>query len=160
MFGMWGLPINWVEPREESEGGPAILSTDDVVEADDIVEVAVRDRKPVMCSATRFDDLANLRVLGIIETENTTLYLMLVTEYDMKVISPVDIVDKWKAMEYEVEDRFVGEHTITISESHIRKIVLKQNGRFCSKCKDYNRDVRLPRNVEFICKACVTNPYR
>jgi hypothetical protein len=161
MFGMIGLAPDWEEVLDEE--GPA-MSKDDIIEQDDIVEVATRDLKPVLCTARRWDELAQLRVLGETQTESEessrTLYLLLVTDVDASKVAPSVRVDKWRTIEYEVEDRFFGESAVIVSELHIRRIVLKQNGRFCSRCKDYNRDVRLPKTLDYVCKACMLNPYR
>jgi len=161
MYGMIGLAPDWEELLDEE--GPT-MSEDDIIEQDDIVEVATRDLKPVLCTARRWDELAQLRVLGETQTESEessrTLYLLLVTDVDASKVAPTIRVDKWRTTEYEVEDRFFGESAVIVSELHIRRIVLKQNGRFCSRCKDYNRDVRLPKTLDYVCKACVLNPYR
>jgi hypothetical protein len=158
MFGMMGLAPDWNEVLDGEEN--AAMSTDDIIEQDDLVEVATRELKPVLCTSTRYDELAHLRVLGEAQAEARTLYLLLVTDVDAAKISATVMVDKWHMLEYDVEDRFYGDAAIVVSELHIRRIVLKQNGRFCSRCKDYNRDVRLPKDQDFVCQACVLNPYR
>lgn len=161
MFGMIGLAPDWEDVLDEE--GPT-MSEDDVIEQDDIVEVAVRDMKPVLCTSTRYDELAQLRVLGESQTDaedsRRTLYLLLVTNVDASKVAPTVHVDKWRTAEYDVEDRFYGDPAVIVSELHIRRIVMKQNGRFCSRCKDYNRDVRLPKTLAYVCQSCVANPYR
>lgn len=158
---MMGLAPDWEEVLDSEEG--PVMSSDDIIEQDDIVEVATRSLKPVLCTSVRYDELAQLRVLGEMQVEaeeNRTMYLLLVTHADETKVAATVTVDKWRAVEYDVEDRFVGDPAVIVSELHIRRIVLKQNGRFCSRCKDYNRDVRLPKTLEYVCQACVLNPYR
>lgn len=157
MFGMMGLAPDWNEVLDCEEN--TAMSTDDIIEQDDIVEVATRDMLPVLCTSTRYDCLAHLRVLGEARDDGRTMYLMLVTDVDApKIISNVR-VDKWHTSEYNVEDRFFGDNAIVVSDLHVKRIVMKQNGRFCGNCKDYNRDVRLPKSLEYVCQRCVTNPY-
>ena len=159
MFGMMGLAPDWNEVLDDEES--STMSTDDIIDQDDIVEVATRELKPVLCTSTRYDELAHLRVLGETSSpEGRLMYLLLVTDVDaVKVISNVK-VDNWHATEYDVEDRFRGDNALVVSEFHIRRIVMKQNGRFCSRCKDYNRDVRVPKSEPYTCAACRLNPFR
>jgi len=159
MFGMMGLAPDWNEVLDGEES--TTMSEDDIIEQDDIVEVGTRELKPVLFTSERYEELAHLRVLGkACGSEGRTLYLLLVTDVDAsKVVSNVK-VDKWHTTEYNVEDRFYGDNALVVSELHVKRIVLKQNGRFCVRCKDYNRDVRLPKSEAYTCQACVLNPYR
>jgi hypothetical protein len=158
MFGMMGLTPDWNEVLDDEEN--TTMSTDDIIEQDDIVEVATCELKPTLCTSTRYEALASLRVLGTTISDERTLYLLLVTDVDAaKIISNV-VVDKRHMLEYDVEDRFYGDNAIVVSELHIRRIVLKQNGRFCVRCKEYNRHVRIPKSEAYVCQACVLNPYR
>lgn len=155
---MIGL-ADWNDSLEEDEYDSK--SFNEVVEQDDIIEIATRNLKPILCTSSNYDELAHLRVLGENKSaEIRTLYLLLITDVDASKVASTIKVDKKNSREYNVEDRFLGENAIIVSELHIRRVVLKQNGRFCSRCKDYNRDMRLPKNEEYICKSCVLNPYR
>lgn len=130
------------------------------VEQDDIIEVATRDKKPILCTSTNYDELAHLRVLGKIKTETHELYLLLVTNADIDKISSITRVNRQHLIDYDIENRFFDEMAVNISELHVRRVIAKQDGRFCNKCKEYNRHTNIPKNVEYTCKSCIFNPYR
>jgi hypothetical protein len=158
MFGMMGMEPGWNEQLDDDGDGSSPMN--DFIEQDDIVEVATRELIPVLRSTTKYDQLAHLRVLGEMMTDSRTLYLLLVTDVDASKIMSNVKVDRWHTVEYDVESRFYNDNAIVVSELHIRRVVLKQNGRFCVRCKDYNRDMRLPKNEIYTCQACVLNPWR
>lgn len=130
------------------------------VEQDDIVEIATRDKKPILCTSTVYDDLAHLRVLGKIKTDTHELYLLLVTNADVDKVLDTTCVNKKHLIDYNIENRFLNELAVDVSELHIRRVVAKQDGRFCKNCKEYNRHVHLPKDAEYICQSCIFNPYR
>jgi hypothetical protein len=165
MFGMIGLTPDWDALIDEEKENDSFIQT---IEQDDLVEIAVWERKPVLITSTVYEELVHLRVLGKItvnpiENTNSASYikfLMLVTDADDKKISADLIVRNKQKNEYNVENRFLGDNAIEISEFYIRRLVTKQDGRFCERCKEYSRETKIPKSIIYTCKSCILNPYR
>jgi hypothetical protein len=163
MYGMMGLTSGWMDDElcdETEEEVERRLFNEDRVCQNDIVEIAVRNRHPVLSSSKRYDSKVQLRILGEIRGSNHIHYLALITEYDAEKIDSTMSVDRYLQLNYDIEDRFLESKAIEISELHVRNLIKKQNGRFCEVCTDYNPDVRLPKEMNYRCPACRLNPYR
>lgn len=150
MFDELRIELNFDSNRDDSER----------IVVDDIVEVATRDRRPVLSSAMRFDALANLRILGENRRGAVTEYLALVTAGDEDHVLPTLTVERCLLRDYDVDPRFHGENALLLSELFVRRIVQRQRGRFCQRCEDYNRDVRMEHDEVYFCLSCKNNPYR
>lgn len=165
MFGMIGLTPDWDALTDEEKENDSFVHT---IEQDDIVEIAVWDRKPVLTTAVLYEELVQLRVLGKIvinPIENTSSssyvkFLLLVTNADDQKISSNLRVSNKQKIEYNVENRFLGEDAIEVSEFYVRRLTTKQDGRFCSHCKEYSRETKIPKSTIYTCQSCVLNPYR
>lgn len=125
----------------------------------DIVEVATRLRKPVVANSLRFDDVAQLRIIGEAEDQRR-VFVMLVTQGDAEHVCPTLTVAKHHCVNFGVDERFLDCEGIIVSEHHVRRVVKQQRGAWCVKCSDYNEDVRLDDGQPWLCAACRDNPWR
>lgn len=159
MFWINGFHPDWGK-SVDADDDDTVPRSCDVVETDDIVEVGVRSMRPVMLTDDTWDSLARLRVLGSLFEDARKQYLLLVTDFDAETIRSTCRVDRWLEVGFDVEERFLGCEATIVSELCVRRVVTKQDGRFCGRCGDYNRDVRLPKDEEYACPSCRLNPYR
>ncbi len=156
MFGLLGFIPDL--PEEPAVEPVAKLTWDDVVPGD-IVEVATRYGKPALAKSENYDDMAQLRVLGSVQGDRI-VFVMLVTEADVKHVLPNTRVTKRMIDEYGIEKRFLGDEAILVSDLHVRGMVKQQRGRWCEKCDEYNEDVRTDYAEVYYCLTCRENPWR
>lgn len=130
------------------------------VDIDDIVQIAVRDMQPVFYTSTKYDELVQLRILGQHHDGECRRYVVLVTGCDSSKIKSSVVVNTKLQKEFGIENRFFGEEAVVMSELHIRKVISKQDGRFCSRCKEYNTHAKISKHIEYTCMHCKENPYR
>jgi hypothetical protein len=156
MFGSFGLiPDLQDVDVEEKPVKPEPL---DIIPGD-IVSVATRWGKAVAREADDFDSMATARVLGWAQGDRV-IYMLLVTEADYKHILPTARVDKRMIREYGIENRFLGEEAVVVSDLQLRSVVKEQRGRWCEKCDEYNEDVRTDHSQVYFCSTCRENPWR
>ena len=152
--------FNFVSTQDDDDTTVVQPSEDEIVPGD-IVEVATKWLKPVSKCNKDYDDTAQLRVLAFgRDDDDSVLYVMLVTDADVKHIWPTTRVSIQIARDYGIEKRFVGDDAIFIPKSHVRSIIKQQRGRWCEKCDEYNEDVRIEYTEVYYCLTCRENPWR
>ncbi len=159
MWGMYGNSPDDQSPRCEEGSEIVALDPDDVVRVGDIISVATRSKKPLFQTSQNYDNIAQLRVLGI-AIGDRTLYLCLVTAGDAEHINPTVVVGKGQAFDFRADEFYHGCEGVIVSDLHVRGIAKKQRGRFCDKCTEYNEDVRIPLTDPYLCMTCRENPWR
>ncbi len=154
MIGTFGY-VTCENGDDDDECLPAL--SDDLA-AGDIVEVATRYGKPALAKSDNYDDKAHLRILGMAQGDRM-VYILLVTGADVQILSNTR-VNARMAHDYGIEERFIGEEAITVSDLHVRSVVKRQRGRWCGKCDEYNEEVRVDHSEAYHCRACRENPWR
>ncbi len=149
----------WGADGDESDENDGLMYGGLIV-IGDIVEIATRNRKPILVTSNRFDDRAQLRVLGEAIDMERTMYLLLVTDGDAAHVTPTWIVNKGHIVDFRVDPRFIGCDCIISSRLYMRRVIKEQRGQFCKKCTEYNEEARIQFGEKYLCRSCRENPWR